>query len=240
MNNRCLIYLILFSFMLNLHSFAQDNKEKKEKKAKISKSDFIVVLSTQFGDVKLLLYEETPKHRENFLKLVKEGFYNNLLFHRVIKEFMIQGGDPESKNAVPDKRLGSGGLPYKIDAEFNPKFIHKKGALAAARDNNPQKASSSCQFYIVQGKKISDAELANKKYTDKQKEIYKSIGGTPFLDNNYTVFGEVLSGLEIIDKIAQQETDPSTNRPRKDVQMSMKIEKLSKKKITKLYGYLYE
>ena len=215
-----------------------------QEKTKKSKKDFLVTVSTEMGDMQLILYEATPKHRENFLKLANEGFYNGLLFHRVIKNFMIQGGDPKSKDAKPGQRLGSGGLDYRVDAEFNTTLIHKKGALAAARDNNPKKASSSCQFYIVQGKKANDQELAalekrnNITYTVEQKNTYKEIGGTPFLDQNYTVYGEVLAGLEVLDKIAAVEKD-AADRPKKDVSMTVTVKKMSKKKITKLYGYQY-
>lgn len=216
-----------------------------QKKPKKSKKDYLITVSTILGDMQLILYEKTPKHRENFLKLVQEGFYNDLLFHRVIDGFMIQGGDPDSKNAKPGQRLGSGGLDYRVDAEFDPAFIHKKGALAAARDNNPKKASSSCQFYIVQGKKATDQELAsfekrnNITYSDEQKKIYNEIGGTPFLDQNYTVYGEVIKGLEVIDKIAIVKKD-RTDRPTSDVKMTITAQKMSKKKITKLYGYQYQ
>ena len=195
---------------------------KQEKTTKI-------FVKTSMGDLELKLYNETPKHKENFIKLVKENFYNGLLFHRVIKDFMIQGGDPNSKNAIQGKILGDGDVGYKIDAEFNKNLIHKKGALAAARDNNPEKKSSGCQFYIVQGKKFKDEEIAmmqerNKmQYTDEQKTIYKTLGGTPHLDNNYTVFGQVTKGLEIIDKIGVVEGD-KYNRPLKDVKIiEMKI-----------------
>jgi len=186
-----------------------------------------VIIKTNYGKVKLKLYNETPKHRDNFVKLAKEGFYNGTLFHRVIPEFMIQGGDPDSKNAKPGQRLGSGGLDYTVPAEFNPKFSHKKGALAAARTGdqaNPQKASSSCQFYIVVGKTYTDKELDQMerggkiKYTDQQRADYKTIGGTPFLDQNYTVYGEVTKGMEIIDKIAKTEVN-QTDRPKEDIVM---------------------
>lgn len=230
------IYLLLFT----LSTFAQENK----KPAKPSKKDFVITISTSFGDMVLLLYDETPKHKANFVKLAKEGFYNDLLFHRVIKEFMIQGGDPDSKNAKEGEMLGRGGLDYRVDAEFVPKIYHKKGVIAAARDNNPAKASSSCQFYIVQGKKFMENDLStieqrlNIKYTDAQKEVYKTLGGTPHLDQNYTVFGEVIKGIEVVDKIALVETDPN-DRPKKDVRMQLKIEEMPKKKITKLYGFQY-
>ncbi|HQV00025.1 MAG TPA: peptidylprolyl isomerase [Bacteroidia bacterium] len=193
-------------------------------------TDPVVQITTDYGTIKLKLYNETPKHRDNFLKLAKEGFYDGLLFHRVIKDFMIQGGDPNSKNAKPDAMLGSGDVGYTIPAEFNPKFIHKKGALCAARTENPEKASSGCQFYIVQGKKCTDAELdrydSNRtvKFTTEQRNAYKTLGGTPFLDMNYTVYGEVISGLDVIDKIAAVKT-ASADRPATDVKMTVKLVK---------------
>lgn len=189
----------------------------------------IVEITTDMGKIKIKLYNETPQHRDNFIKLASEGFYNGTLFHRVIKDFMIQGGDPNSKNASPDAMLGSGDVGYKIPAEFNAALHHKKGALSAARDNNPEKASSGCQFYIVQGRQFSDNDLngfevRNKtKYTEKQRNDYKTIGGTPHLDMNYTVFGEVIEGLDVIDKIAAVPTKPG-DRPVSDVKMiSVKV-----------------
>ncbi len=187
----------------------------------------MVLISTNHGDIKLKLYEETPLHKENFFKLVNEGYFDSLLFHRVINEFMVQGGDPNSKNATKNAALGSGGPGYTIPAEFNSKLIHKKGALAAARmpdQMNPEKASSGSQFYIVHGKKVAEQELSyleNKsgiKYSEEQKTIYKTIGGTPFLDNNYTVFGEVVEGIEVVDNIADVSTNPR-DRPIEDVIM---------------------
>lgn len=193
----------------------------------------IVMITTSYGNIKVRLYDETPKHRDNFVKLVNEGFYSDLLFHRVIKEFMIQGGDPMSKNAAPDAMLGGGGGNMeRIPAEFSPALHHKKGVLAAARDNNPEKASSACQFYIVQGRKFSDTELdglqtrAGITYTEPQRNDYKTIGGTPHLDMNYTVFGEVIEGLDVVDKIAAVETDRSKgDRPRQDVKFSIRMSK---------------
>lgn len=183
-----------------------------------------VEIVTDYGKIVVKLYNETPLHRDNFIQLASEGFYDGLLFHRVIKDFMIQGGDPDSRNAGPDVMLGSGGVSYRIPAEFNPALHHKKGALAAARDNNPEKASSGCQFYIVKGKTFSDQDLnmfesrMATKYTEKQRNDYKTIGGTPHLDMGYTVFGEVVSGLEVIDKIAEVATKPG-DRPVQDVKM---------------------
>ncbi len=187
-----------------------------------------VTIHTDFGDMKVNLLETTPKHTENFKKLVSEGFYNDLLFHRVIKGFMVQGGDPDSKGANIDKPLGSGGPGYKIPAEIGTP--HFKGMLSAARlggPSNPEKESSGSQFFIVQGGPVTDDDLnaieRNKgiKYTPAQREKYKKLGGSPMLDSDYTVFGEVVEGLEVIDKIADVETDPR-DRPIKDVKMSIK------------------
>ncbi len=246
-------------------------------------SNVTVEVETTLGSFTVLLYGDTPRHRDNFVKLVKEGYYNGTLFHRVINEFMVQAGDPDSKNAAPGQQLGAGGPGYTVDAEFVfPKHFHKRGALAAARQGdqvNPTKASSGSQFYIVTGKKVSDAEMASMeqsmeqsalhsrfnqlamahmdevrkmqqegdnaglqklqeqliaeaqayvaehpvKMTDEMKEAYKTVGGTPFLDNNYTVFGEVIKGMETVDKIEKVETDRS-DRPKEDVRIiSMKI-----------------
>ncbi len=211
---------------------------------KKSKNDILYTLHTPQGEMKFILYEKTPKHRENFLQLVKKNFYDGLLFHRVIEGFMIQGGDPDSKNAEASKMLGAGDVGYRIDAEFDQAYYHKKGAIAAARTNNPEKASSGCQFYIVQGQKTNLSRLEqieqkeNFKYTDTQKETYQYLGGTPQLDQSYTVFGEVLQGLDVIDKIAVVETQRG-DRPKVDVPMRIAYEKMKKKKITKLFGYQY-
>ncbi len=259
----------------------------------------IVLLKTELGDIKIRLYDDTPKHKENFIKLAKDGYLDSTLFHRVIKDFMIQGGDPDSKNAEAGAPLGEGGPDYTIPAEFVfPKYYHKKGAIAAARMGdqvNPEKASSGSQFYIVQGKVFNDNELikaenrirdgkrravfnsllvayndslnmlqmqgnedainllqqkimakVNEKYSEQPefefpeevKEVYKTLGGVPHLDTNYTVFGEVIVektliekiksffgkkyGLEVVDAIAYQETD-SRDRPLKDIMMKVKI-----------------
>jgi len=192
-----------------------------------------VSLETDFGSLKIGLYDNTPKHRDNFIKLVKENYYDDLLFHRVIEGFMIQGGDPKSKGAAADVVLGSGGPGYQVDAEFNPALVHKKGALAAARNNNPEKMSSGSQFYIVQGRTMPPSQTNTRekaiqknmpgfKYSDEQKSTYETLGGTPVLDMEYTVFGEVVEGLEIIDKIAAVETNPK-DRPLKDVKMKITI-----------------
>jgi len=183
------------------------------------------IISTDLGDITIKLYDATPQHRDNFIKLVNEGYYDGTLFHRVIKDFMIQGGDPDSKTAKPGQPLGSGGPGYTIPAEFVPELFHKKGALAAARRGagNPEKASSGCQFYIVTGKKSTDAELDRMpNMTDARRAAYKEVGGTPFLDDNYTVFGEVVSGLDVVDKIGVVQTQQG-DRPLQDLKMTIKI-----------------
>lgn len=246
--------------------------------------DAIVLIKTEFGDVKLKLYSDTPEHKKNFLKLVDEGFYNGLLFHRVIENFMIQGGDPDSKNAEAGKRLGGGSPGYTIPAEFVQGYFHKKGALAAARKGgptNPEKRSSGSQFYIVQGELFTPGKLDTMEtvingraknqlmkekfstateelnqfrnnndqegfnvriaelraevdsiyetrepftFTAEQREAYTSVGGYPSLDGEYTVFGEVIEGLDVIDKIAAVETD-QYNRPKSDIKMEIEVVK---------------
>lgn len=240
-----------------------------------------IEMLTDYGSILIELYDETPLHRDNFIKIVREGVYDSVLFHRVIDSFMIQGGDPDSKNAKPGDTLGNGGLDYKVNAEFNPKLFHKKGVLAAARDGNIERASSSTQFYIVDGKVFNDSlldkaqgrinewlaqhyfkkdpanqplidslqlaieeenlemyrkfsdsinELA-KNYSDfdtyaipeKHRKIYKTIGGTPHLDQNYTVYGEVVEGLDVVDSISAVSTG-EFDRPIVDVRiLSIKI-----------------
>lgn len=167
-------------------------------------------ITTTYGKIELFLYDNTPKHRDNFVKLAKEHFFDSTLFHRVIPQFMIQGGDPDSKHAPAGAPLGDGDVGYRVPAEINNVDFHKRGVLAAARDNNPDKSSSGCQFYITVGKKYTDAELDNiskrtgRVFTKEQREIYKTIGGTPHLDGNYTVYGEVTKGMDIVDKIVMQ------------------------------------
>lgn len=262
-----------------------------------SKNDYVITIKTSYGDMVAVLHDETPKHKENFIKLAKEKFFDSLIFHRVISGFMIQGGDPSSKKALAGQTVGMGGPGYTIDAEFNPAFFHKKGALAAARigdQMNPTKASSGSQFYIVQGQVWKEADLridqqklgmalqqfltipANKALYDSvvllyqtdmklyeekifslapriQKEMnvsvikdfpadrleaYTTVGGAPHLDDEYTVFGQVIQGLDVIDKIVAL---PRTmeNRPLEDVRMFVTVEEMPRKKITKLYGYEY-
>ena len=190
-----------------------------------------VKISTKYGDMIVELYNGTPLHRDNFIKLVKEGYYDGTLFHRVIKDFMIQGGDPDSKNAKPGQRLGMGGPGYTIPAEIKPEYYHKKGAVAAARKGdqmNPEKRSSGSQFYIVEGKKYTPVELNNMAkrndahYTAEQIHTYQTVGGTPFLDNEYTVFGQVVEGLDVIDKIASVKTGAG-NRPVEDIVMNVTL-----------------
>ena len=212
------------AFLLTISIAAEAQKSTAVSDTK----DRIVEITTDMGTMKVKLYNDTPLHRDNFIKLASEGFYNGLLFHRVIKDFMIQGGDPNSKTAAPDAMLGAGDVGYKIPAEIKDHLYHKKGTLAAARDNNPEKASSGCQFYIVQGKPMTATELdmhesrAGYKFTPQQRKDYSSVGGTPFLDKNYTVFGEVIEGMDVIDKIAAVKTKPG-DRPEADVKMTVKV-----------------
>ena len=191
--------------------------------------EVLVEIETPFGTMTAKLYNETPLHRANFLKLAEAGFYDDLLFHRVIRGFMVQGGDPESKGAPTGKALGSGGPGYTVPAEIDPRFIHKKGALSAARlgdGANPAKASSGSQFYVVQGSVQTEQSLASSDaqngYSGDQREIYYATGGTPFLDGQYTVFGEVIEGLDIIDKIAAVKT-AAGDRPVEDVWMKVRV-----------------
>lgn len=252
-----------------------------------SQEERIVEIETTLGNITIKLYNETPLHRDNFVKLTEQNFFDSILFHRVINEFMIQGGDPDSKNAAPEAKLGNGGPGYEIPAEFNPNLFHKKGVLAAAREGdqvNPKKKSSGSQFYIVDGKVLSDSvlnimeakindrnkqtfiqkyvqkpenkhfrdsltalqkardkeafnnymleiekaaigELKNRhpfKFTMEQRKAYTTIGGTPHLDGAYTVFGEVIEGIEVLDKIAVVKTDQN-DRPLEDIQMKIRL-----------------
>lgn len=240
-----------------------------------------ILIKTEYGNIKIKLYDKTTEHKKNFEKLVNERFYDDLLFHRVIQNFMIQGGDPESKNAAPGKMLGGGSLDYTLPAEILPEYYHKRGAVAAARrggPSNPEKRSSASQFYIVQGRTFSVgaldtlemaknqqlinemmreqltavqpeieqfranndregfnqkvAEIREKvdsllevrglgfKFSGKQREIYTTVGGYPSLDGDYTVFGEVVEGMDVVDKITALETD-GNDRPLQDVKMKI-------------------
>ena len=202
------LFLTLFAFVLLITAQAQTATAPV-----LPKEDYVVTISTSYGDMILLLYDATPLHKKNFIDLAQKHFYDGTTFHRVIVDFMIQGGDPNSKDSITTND-GQGGPGYTVPAEFNPNLKHDKGALAAARmgdEVNPAKASSGSQFYIVQNKK-----------------------GTPFLNNNYTVFGQTIKGFEVIDKIAQVEKDGG-NRPLKDVTMKVTVTKMKTKKIIKLY-----
>ena len=194
-------------------------------------NECLVEIQTSMGNMLVKLFDETPKHRDNFLKLAEQGFYDDLLFHRVIEGFMIQGGDPKSKGASPSEALGMGGPGYQIDAEMKPEFVHIKGSLAAARTSdavNPERQSSGSQFYVVQGRKVTEEMLntieaqKGKRYSKEQREAYTQHGGTPFLDHDYTVFGKVIQGLDVIDKIAAVETGRS-DRPVKDVSFKVVV-----------------
>jgi cyclophilin family peptidyl-prolyl cis-trans isomerase len=212
-----LLFAIVFSCNPKLSNGLRKNDLKKD-----------VEIMTDKGIIIVRLSDSTPLHRDNFLKLVKQKYYDSVLFHRVIKNFMIQSGDPDSKHAKPGAELGNGGPTYTIPAEFRISLFHYKGVIAAARegdDVNPKKASAGSQFYIVQGKKFTDAGLdsletrrLHRKIPANQREIYKTTGGTPHLDQNYTVFGEVINGLAVIDSIAVVSTD-SNDRPVKDVRI---------------------
>jgi len=283
------LFSIIFLLIL-ISGCGQDNK-----------TDYVVTIKTNYGEMTALLYDETPKHKANFIKLAKEKFYDSILFHRVIQGFMIQGGDPDSKNAQPGQHLGSGGPGYTVPAEITPKFFHEKGALSAARlgDNeNPGKESSGSQFYIVQGTVLKPQDLDVLKYDqgklntamqqlymakthtqmfDSLNRIYlsgdmqayqtklfslvprvekatglkikhevnpaitatyTSIGGSPHLDGEYTVFGKVIKGLDVIDKIAAVQKDQS-DRPLEDIWMVVTVEEMGRDEITKKFGWKY-
>ena len=193
-----------------------------------------VLLETTAGNIRIALFDETPQHRDNFLKLIQEQVYDSLLFHRVIKDFMIQAGDLHSKHAQPGQRLGSGDFNYTVEAEFRlPKIFHRRGMVAMAREGdrvNPEQRSSACQFYIVWGRVYNDAGLVKVQerldrttqgrvqLTPEMQEVYKTVGGVPHLDGQYTVFGEVVEGLDVVDRIQQSATD-EYDRPLKDIRI---------------------
>ena len=188
-----------------------------------------VKITTNMGECIVKLYNETPLHRDNFIRLAKKRYYDGTLFHRVIKDFMIQGGDPDSRNATAEATLGNGGPLYTIPAEFNDNLFHKKGVIAAARDDTPDKVSSGSQFYLVQGKIFTDEQLnmlesRRLKHTIPayQREVYKTLGGTPHLDRSYTVYGEIVKGLNMVDSIAAVQTG-NANRPKEDVRMTVTV-----------------
>jgi len=269
------LFLKIFLLLFVVSCFWQCNNKAKALNSSEEKRKTIEMV-TDYGTMVIELYNETPLHRDNFIKLATESAFDSLLFHRVIKDFMIQGGDPDSKFAQPGDTLGEGGLSYTIDAEFSPDLFHKKGALAAARDGNPKRASSSMQFYIVQGtvwndslldivetringmlaehyfkndpahkslfdslqkardeenredyillsdsiRSLSESDEHFKPYAipEEHRKSYRTIGGTPHLDQNYTVFGEVIKGIEVIDSISLVKTDP-LDRPVQDVRI---------------------
>lgn len=225
---------LISTFFSGLIVFAQKDSVVTKKDRKRD-----VLLQTNYGDIVVRLSDSTPLHRDNFLKLVKTHYYDSVLFHRVIKNFMIQGGDPESKHAKPGEPLGNGGPDYRVPAEFRTTLFHKKGVIAAARDNNPEKASSGSQFYIVQGKVFTDEgldsvetfRLNGRKIPADHREVYKTVGGTPHLDQNYTVFGEVVKGLDVVDKIASvpTSTGEDRDRPLEDVRI-IKAKLIKRKK----------
>ncbi|HEX7845332.1 MAG TPA: peptidylprolyl isomerase [Chitinophagaceae bacterium] len=227
-----LSFSLLFFFSI---SFSQKDSTVTKKDRKRD-----VLLQTNYGDMIIRLSDSTPLHRDNFLKLVKVGYYDSILFHRVIPNFMIQAGDPDSRSAADGVMLGGSGPGYTVPAEFRTSLFHKKGALAAARtgDNvNPQKASSGSQFYIVQGKVFTEGaldsterfRLGGKRLPDAHREAYKTIGGTPHLDQTYTVFGEVVKGLDVLDKIAVVQT--TRDRPVQNVRIiKAKLVKRKKRK----------
>lgn len=208
------------------------NAQNSIKQVDMGEKEPVVEMLTNKGRIVLLLYNDTPLHRDNFLKLVSKGVFDGLLFHRVIEKFMIQGGDPESRNAKPGAMLGDGSLGYNIPAEFRQNRFHKRGTLCAAREGdmvNPKKESSSSQFYIVQGKVWSMEDLDmiakrfKKEFSPEQVKAYTTIGGAPHLDGDYTVFGEVIEGMEVVDKIAASPRDRN-DRPLEDVKiLSVKV-----------------
>ncbi len=218
MRTKKIFFLFLFLTISLTTIYSQDMNNSKDTK---------VLIKTTMGDMTVVLYAETPYHSQNFIKLVEENYFDGLLFHRVINEFMVQAGDPNSKNAPAGKTLGNGGPGYTIPAEITPKYFHKKGALSAARtgdQGNPTRRSSGSQFYIVTGKVYTNADLNMlekrmfTKFTEEQRKAYTTIGGTPFLDAQYTVFGEVIEGVEVavaISKVAKDGND----RPKEDVKI---------------------
>lgn len=219
--NSFLFTALLTGFVLLIGCAQPGNSTNNKQDEKMQ----TLLISTDLGDMTVVLYNETPEHRDNFLRLVQEGFYNGLLFHRVIDGFMIQAGDPHSRDAAPGERLGSGGPGYTVVAEIQPELFHQKGALSAARQGdqvNPEKRSSGSQFYVVQGRRWTEQELdmmaqnRGTAFSEEQIEKYTTVGGTPHLDNEYTVFGQVIAGLDVIDKIASVRTGPG-DRPVEDV-----------------------
>lgn len=218
-------------FLSIIFLFAIASCTAPQQAAKVVPPPDKVQITTDSGVIVLKLYDKTPLHRDNFIKLVKEGFYNGTLFHRTINDFMIQGGDPDSKDAQPGALLGEGTLNYRIPPEFDSTLFHKRGALAAARQNddkNPGKESNASQFYVVDGKVLTDPQLDkveerfNIKIPESHRMFYRTNGGDPWLDMNYTVFGEVISGMDVVEKIANAPKDKN-NRPLHDIKMNVTL-----------------
>lgn len=218
-------------FLSIIFLFAIASCTAPQQAAKVVPPPDKVQITTDSGVIVLRLYDKTPMHRDNFIKLVKDGFYNGTLFHRTINDFMIQGGDPDSKNAQSGALLGEGTLNYRIPPEFDSTLFHKRGALAAARQNddkNPKKESNASQFYIVDGKVLTDPQLDkveerfNIEIPESHRMFYRTIGGDPWLDMNYTVFGEVISGMDVVEKIANTPKDKN-NRPLHDIKMNVTL-----------------
>ena len=218
--------IILLGFLIPMALFAGGTKEKHE----------FIKISTKYGTATVMLYNETPLHRDNIVKLAKKNFYDSLIFHRVIQDFMIQGGDPTSRGGAEGKVLGAGEIEYTIPAEINNIRYHKRGVIAAARNNNPTKASSGCQFYLVQGKRFTYDELDTTKYSKEKIDTYVTQGGTAYLDGNYTVYGEIVDGIEMVDRIAALKTAPG-DRPLENVFMKVEyVNEKEAKKLDKKYG----
>jgi peptidyl-prolyl cis-trans isomerase B (cyclophilin B) len=222
--NKNIIYLVVALTMINAQSVltGQEKNTPKER---------LIRIETTLGNMVVKLYNETPLHRDNMLKLINEGFFNGQLFHRVIANFMIQGGDPHSVGAEKGQRLGSGSPGYTIEAEFHKHLIHKKGALAAARKGdqmNPEQRSSGSQFYVIQGRIFTPEELnlmsqrGMGPFSPEAAQIYTTLGGAPHLDGAYTVFGEIIEGLDVLDRIASAETD-AYDRPLEDVVFTISV-----------------
>ncbi len=225
------LYFISAMILLSLVTWGCSQNNNQTAGEEGSQEEKMVKISTEHGDIVLKLFNETPQHRDNFLKLAEEGFYDGTLFHRIINGFMIQGGDPDSRNATSEQMVGSGGPGYQIPAEIQPGLIHAKGALAAARQGdqmNPERKSSGSQFYIVQGRVYTPEELdmmeeqMEQSLTLQQREAYTTVGGTPHLDNAYTVFGQVVEGLEVLDKLAATPTGMA-DRPIQDITMRVEV-----------------
>lgn len=229
------IYMSSGNYDVKLKAYSGDKKvNEKILRLQVAAPELCLVqIETPFGSMLVQLYDATPIHQDNFVKLAERGFYDSLLFHRVIRNFMVQGGDPNSKGANKGMPLGMGGPGYTIPAEFVDSLVHVRGAIAAARlgdRHNPKKNSSGSQFYIVQGRPVTDADLdkyeamRGVRYSTAQREAYKEYGGAPQLDGAYTVFGRVIEGMEVIDNIAKAKTDPH-DRPLEDIWMIVRVVK---------------